>query len=192
MTKVDADLSLELVCAYSCGIMTGFGTVLNRLLPEKERTFTHLPGYSEFDLSVKKAIPDNFAKTLVIFGLGAVGIGAIVGARLSKIHNIIAVDINEAKANLAMEAGATHFLSGGVSTEELVKQIKEISPDKAGANMTLEASGSKIALANAIACLAPRGKCAGVGAPAIGLTIDVDMNAMLANNLTYTGVLLGA
>lgn len=192
MTKVDTDLRLELVCAYGCGIMTGFGTVFNRLLPKKERTFSHLPGYSDFNLAVKQAVPDNLPKTMVIFGLGAVGIGAIVGARLSKIHNIIAVDINEAKSSLALEAGATHFLHGGVSTEELVKQIKEISPDKAGANMSLEASGSKIALANAIACLAPRGKCAGVGAPAIGLTIDVDMNAMLANNLTYTGVLLGA
>jgi aryl-alcohol dehydrogenase len=191
MIKVDSDLPLHLICAFSCGIMTGFGAVVNKLMPPKEKTFNHLPGYSDLKLAPAQAVADTSSKTIVIFGIGAVGVGSIVGAKLAKIDNIIAVDVIPEKESIAKEAGATHYLNGRSSTEELVKQIKEISADGAGANMTLEASGSEVALANAIACLAPQGKCAGVGAPAMGMAISIDMNTMVANSLVYMGVLLG-
>ncbi|UZJ53775.1 hypothetical protein CBS101457_003095 [Exobasidium rhododendri] len=191
MTKVDSDIPLHLVCAFGCGIMSGFGTVLNKLLPAKEKSFSHLPDYATLNLASPESVTDSTEKTIVIFGIGAVGVGAIVGAKLAKIKNIIAVDVIDSKSILAKEAGATHFLNAKMSTEELTKQVKEISADGAGANMSLEASGALIAITNAIACLAPQGKCASIGAPALGQTVAVDINSFVANTTTYMGVLLG-
>ena len=191
MIKVDAGLPLPLLCAFGCGIMTGFGTVLNKLLPAPEKSFSHLPDYASLNLPKVANIADPSPKTIVIFGMGAVGMGAVVGARVAKIANIIAVDMVDERLQLAKEAGATHVISAKLSAEDLLAEIKKISPDGAGANLSLEASGSGAALKNAIECLAPLGKCAGVGAPKPGLTIDIDMNAMVATNRTYMGVLLG-
>jgi aryl-alcohol dehydrogenase len=191
MIKVDDGLPLHLICAFGCGLMTGLGTVINKLLPPKVKTFSHLPDYAELGLPPVQDLADDSPKTIAIFGIGAVGVGAIVGAKLAKIKNIIAVDVIAEKKSIAIEAGATHFVNARVSTEELVKQIKEISYDGAGANMTVEASGSDVALSNAMACLAPLGKCAGVGAPAMGVTHSFDVNNSIACNLTYQGVLLG-
>lgn len=49
--------------------------------------------------------------TVAVFGLGGVGLGVIQGARLAKAGRIIAVDINAAKAGLAMDFGATDFVN---------------------------------------------------------------------------------
>lgn len=81
--KVDDDLPLEKAVLVGCGVPTGWGAAVN--------TANVQPG-----------------QTVVIFGIGGIGINAVQGARLAGAKNVIAVDPLENKREKAMELGATH------------------------------------------------------------------------------------
>jgi aryl-alcohol dehydrogenase len=87
LIKVAADLSLELLAPLGCGLQTGAGTVLNSL-----------------------AVPKG--ASLAVFGSGAVGLAAVMAARVSGAHPIIAVDIVPHRLELALELGASHTIDG--------------------------------------------------------------------------------
>lgn len=82
---VAKDLPLELLAPLGCGLQTGAGTVLNSL-----------------------AVPKG--ASLAVFGSGAVGLAAVMAARISGAHTIIAVDIVPHRLELALELGATHTI----------------------------------------------------------------------------------
>ncbi|MHB1432748.1 MAG: Zn-dependent alcohol dehydrogenase [Streptosporangiaceae bacterium] len=81
--KIAADVPFEIAALVGCGVMTGVGAVINTARIE--------PG-----------------STVAVVGCGGVGISAIQGARLAGAAAIVAVDINEAKRELARRFGATH------------------------------------------------------------------------------------
>lgn len=83
---VDQDVPLEMLAPLACGVQTGVGTVLNYLKP-------------------------NYNNTLVITGVGTVGLSAILGAKLGNCGNIVAIDVNEKKLAMAEEFGATHIIN---------------------------------------------------------------------------------
>ena len=84
---VDPEVDLTLLGPLGCGIQTGSGTVLNRLKPV-------------------------VGESLVVFGCGAVGLSAIMAAKLTGCSQIIAVDIHASRLALAGELGATHQING--------------------------------------------------------------------------------
>lgn len=86
VAKIDAKAPLEKACLLGCGVTTGIGSVLQ----------------------VAKAEPGS---CIAIFGLGGVGLSAIIGARLAKAERIIAIDINPAKFPLARKLGATDCIN---------------------------------------------------------------------------------
>ena len=81
--KVDPDLPLESVALVSCGVATGWGSATNRADVQ--------PG-----------------DTVVVVGIGGIGINAVQGARMAGAKRIIAIDPVEFKREKAMEFGATH------------------------------------------------------------------------------------
>ena len=81
VVKVDKDVDIALLGPLGCGIQTGSGTVLNRLRPE-------------------------FGSSLVVYGAGAVGLSAVMAAKLVGCLNIIVVDIHDNRLELAKELGA--------------------------------------------------------------------------------------
>jgi aryl-alcohol dehydrogenase len=85
LVKVPNDLSLELLAPLGCGLQTGAGTVMN---------------------SLKVSAGESIA----IFGTGAVGIAAIMAARIVGASPIIGVDIKPRRLQLALELGATHVI----------------------------------------------------------------------------------
>jgi aryl-alcohol dehydrogenase len=87
LVTVAKDLPLELLAPLGCGLQTGAGTVLNSL-----------------------AVPKG--ASLAVFGSGAVGLAAVMAARISGSHPIIAVDIVPHRLELALELGATHTIDG--------------------------------------------------------------------------------
>lgn len=169
------------------GIQSGFGTVLNTLLPlAVPRTFAHLPSINDFGIPVStpSAKAPQQPHTLTVFGLGAVGIGAIVAGHLSKtrIQRIVAVDLIESRLELARKAGATHVINAqGKTTEQIVEAVQAASVDGQGSTLCVEATGVPAVLHNAIMSLAPRGRCALVGAPPPGLNIDAEINHLLVS-----------
>jgi aryl-alcohol dehydrogenase len=134
--KVPKDLPLELLAPLGCGLQTGAGAVLNAL---KVR-----PGSS-----------------FVAFGCGAVGLAAVMAARIAGATQIIAVDVNADRLKLAMELGATHTVNA--SDGDPVAKIMGITGK--GADFALECSGRPPVLRQAIDCLGFFGTCGIVGAP---------------------------
>lgn len=97
--KVDDDLPLEAVALVSCGVATGFGSATVRA---DVRT----------------------GDTVVVVGIGGIGINAVQGARLAGAKHVIAIDPIEFKRETAMELGATQSFS---SMEEAFPAVTELT-----------------------------------------------------------------
>ena len=86
VAKIRREAPLEKVCLLGCGITTGIGAVLN----------------------TAKAEPGS---KIAVFGLGGVGLSVVQGAVMAGAEQIIAIDTNERKFELATQLGATHTLN---------------------------------------------------------------------------------
>jgi aryl-alcohol dehydrogenase len=131
VVKLPDAMPLELAGPLGCGIQTGAGAVLNTLRAEA-------------------------GSSIAIFGVGSVGLAAVMAARLAGCARIVAIDINSERLSLAQEFGATHTLNaeGG----ELAARIKGIVPR--GMDYSFENAGQVETYLAAIECLARRGSCA--------------------------------
>jgi aryl-alcohol dehydrogenase len=159
--KVREDLPLEILAPMGCGVMTGAGAVMNSLHPR--------PGAS-----------------IAIFGIGNVGMSAVLAAVVCGCTTIIAVDVNADRLKKAKEFGATHTVNAGEG--DPVETILEITG--AGAQYSLECVGNPKVLRQAVDVLPRLGVCGltGVVPPGteVGLNMDLIMNAR-----TVTGILGG-
>jgi aryl-alcohol dehydrogenase len=86
VVKVPADLPLEVLAPLGCGVQTGAGTVLNCLKPPA-------------------------GSSIAVFGVGAVGLSAVMAAKIAGCATIIAVDVNAGRLDFARELGATHAVN---------------------------------------------------------------------------------
>jgi S-(hydroxymethyl)glutathione dehydrogenase/alcohol dehydrogenase len=105
---------MDVAVLFGCALLTGGGAVLNELQPR----------------------PDQ---SIAIFGLGGIGLCALMTAVSSACHLIIAVDVSEQKLTLARELGATHCINGAMSNA--VADILKLSGGT-GIDFALDASGS--------------------------------------------------
>jgi aryl-alcohol dehydrogenase len=160
--KVRNDAPLEQVCALACGGQTGAGAVLNVMKPR--------PG-------------DGF----VVFGVGAVGLSALLAAKISGCDPIVAVDVHEHRLALARELGATHIINHA-STTDVVGEIRTITGR--GARFTLETSALPAVFREAVDCLMPAGTCVLLGSARKGTEVSFEM-PFLQNGRTVRGVIQG-
>lgn len=137
--KVSKDLPLELMAPLGCGMQTGAGTVLN-------------------SLKVKKG------EGIAIFGTGAVGLAAVMAARVAGADPIIGVDINPARLKLALELGATHIIDN--RSVDVASRINDITGG--GVDYVLEITGDPRMYRQAVSVLRPRGAVALIAAPGGG------------------------
>lgn len=170
LVKVPADAPLELLAPLGCGVQTGVGAVWNVLRPR--------PG-----------------DTVVVTGAGAVGLSAVMAARLTPATRIVAVDRVPERLALARELGATHTVDTSAAPGAdgtgagLAAAVAELTGG-AGANGLVETTGNAGVLTEAISTLAARGTAVIVGAPAFGTTVPLDVNFMLPGR-TVVGLTLG-
>jgi aryl-alcohol dehydrogenase len=160
--KVPNEASLELLGPLGCGIQTGAGAVMNGL---KVR-----PGSS-----------------FAAFGGGAVGLSAVMAARIAGATTIIAADVVPSRLALAKELGATHTVNSRESNP--VEAVRKITGG--GADFTLESSGRPAVLRQAIDALANRGVCGIVGAPALGTEASFDVNGVMTAGKRIIGIIEG-
>jgi len=160
--KVPVDAPLELLGPLGCGIQTGAGAVINSLQV--------IPGSS-------------FAS----FGAGAVGLSAVLAARVAGATTIIAVDVVPSRLALAKELGATHVINS--KEQDPVAVIREITAG--GANYALESTGIPAVLRQGIDSLGPLGAIGVVGAPALGTEAKFDVNELLLGGKTIRGIVEG-
>ncbi|MDE0001376.1 MAG: NAD(P)-dependent alcohol dehydrogenase [Rhodospirillaceae bacterium] len=139
LVPVQGSWAPEMLAALPCGVQTGAGAVFN--------TFGMGPGHS-----------------LVVFGVGPVGLSAIMAARAVGVSPRIAVDINPSRLERALELGATHALDA--SRDDVPRRVREWLPR--GVSHALESSITASALTDAIKCLGQGGKVGIFSAPPPG------------------------
>uniref|UniRef100_A0A673J0J4 Alcohol dehydrogenase 1-like n=1 Tax=Sinocyclocheilus rhinocerous TaxID=307959 RepID=A0A673J0J4_9TELE len=115
VAKIDDDAPLERVCLLGCGISTGYGAAVN--------TAGVTPG-----------------SVCAVFGLGAVGLAAVMGCKNAGASRIFAVDINEQKFEKAKVFGATDFLNPKAYNKPISEVLAEMT--NGGVDFSLECVGN--------------------------------------------------
>jgi aryl-alcohol dehydrogenase len=158
LVLVDPELPLELLGPLGCGVQTGAASVFTALGVR--------PGES-----------------IVVFGVGAVGLSAVMAARVAGASTIIAVDRLESRLELAKELGATHALP---ADDDLVGAIHRIT--NGGAQYTLDTTGAPEVILSAINALRVTGTCGLLGVPLGEMAFNP---GIIALGKTVTGIIEG-
>jgi aryl-alcohol dehydrogenase len=162
VVKVPKDVPLELLGPLGCGIQTGAGAVLN-------------------------AMKVHAGSSFAAFGTGAVGLAAIMAARVAGATKIIAVDVNPARLSLALELGATHAINSRET--DPVEGIRKLT--SGGADFTLECSGRAAVLRQAIDSVGLLGTCGIVGATPQGTEASFNVNDVMIPGRRIMGIVQG-
>ena len=125
LAKVNKDAPLKEVCLLGCGVTTGMGAVLNTA-------------------KVKEGA------TVAIFGLGGIGLSAVIGAAMAKASRIIAIDINESKFELARKLGATDCINPKDYDKPIQDVIVELTDG--GVDYSFECIGNVNVMRSALEC----------------------------------------
>ncbi|MFC3607249.1 NAD(P)-dependent alcohol dehydrogenase [Stutzerimonas tarimensis] len=160
--RVTKEAPLELLGPLGCGIQTGAGAVINSL----------------------KVTPGSSFAT---FGAGAVGLSAVLAAKVAGATTIVAVDVVPSRLELALELGATHVINS--RENDPVAMIREITAG--GANFALESTGRPEVLRQAVDALGGLGCVGVVGAPPLGTTAEFDVNDLLLGGKSIRGIVEG-
>jgi len=125
LAKVNPKAPLEEVCLLGCGVTTGMGAVMNTAKVEA-------------------------GDTVAIFGLGGIGLSAVIGATMAKASRIIAIDINESKFELAKKLGATDCINPKDYDKPIQDVIVELTDG--GVDYSFECIGNVNVMRSALEC----------------------------------------
>lgn len=149
LVKLPEEMPTKLAVLLGCALPTGAGLVFNELKPEVN-------------------------KRIAVFGLGGVGLSALLAARYFEPEMLIAVDVEESKLNLAKELGATHLINAKDKCP--VESIMEITG--AGVDYALEAGGKVETIEQAFESVCDNGgKCIFASHPEEGMKISLEPHA---------------
>ncbi len=125
VAKISKDAPLEKVCLLGCGVTTGIGAVLNTAKVEA-------------------------GATVAVFGLGGIGLSAIIGAVMAKASRIVAVDVNPGKFEIAKQLGATDC----INPLDYDRPIQEVIVDltDGGVDYSFECIGNVKVMRSALEC----------------------------------------
>jgi S-(hydroxymethyl)glutathione dehydrogenase/alcohol dehydrogenase len=125
VAKIREDAPFEKVCYIGCGVTTGIGAVINTAKVE--------PG-----------------ARVVVFGLGGIGLNVIQGARMVGASQIVGVDINPSRRELAEKFGMTDFVNPREVEGDLVPYLVDLT--KGGADYSFECIGNVNVMRQALEC----------------------------------------
>ncbi len=161
--KARKDVPLERLAAIACGGQTGAGATLNVLRPSVGLSFA-------------------------VFGTGAVGLAAMMGAKIAGCAPIIAIDIRDERLELARELGATHTINHSKS-KGVVADINKIV--KGGVDFSVETSALPGVFREAVESLQQGGgQCVLLGSARSGVDVNFEMRNIQRGRLVR-GVVQG-
>ncbi|MEM4381726.1 MAG: zinc-dependent alcohol dehydrogenase family protein [Candidatus Caldarchaeum sp.] len=163
LIKIEGKLPLEKVVVFGCAVLTGVGAVLN--------TARVQPGES-----------------VAVFGLGGVGLSAILGALVVGAHPIVAVDVLDHKLELAKKLGATHVVNA--QKTDVVTAIKELT--SGGVQYAFEAVGNPKVLVQAYNATRRGGMCVTMGLPHPDLKLELQAVSLVVEEKTLKGSYMGS
>jgi len=161
--KIDPGLPPEIAALFGCAVMTGVGAVVNTARVQA-------------------------GQSAVVFGLGGVGLSALLGAALVGAHPLVAVDVVPEKLSLALELGATHALDA--RGNDIVDQVRQATDG--GAHYAFETVGSAAVLGQAYAATRRGGTTITVGLPHPSQTLSIPAVSLVAEERTLKGSYLGS
>ncbi|GKY97514.1 alcohol dehydrogenase [Mayamaea pseudoterrestris] len=125
--KIDSDAPLNKMCLFGCGIATGLGAVWNTCKVEVN-------------------------STVAVFGLGAVGLAVIQGAKMAGASRIIAVDTNPKKFDAALKLGATDCVDSSSIKDKPIQQHIAGTMTPWGVDYTFDCTGNTEVMRAALEC----------------------------------------
>ena len=125
VAKVRTDASFSSICYLGCGVTTGIGAVLWTAKVEA-------------------------GASVVVFGLGGIGLNVIQGARMVGADKIIGVDVNPAREATGRAFGMTHFVNPKEIEGDLVAHLVELTGG--GADYSFECVGNTTLMRQALEC----------------------------------------
>ena len=125
LAKVRADAPFDRICYIGCGVTTGVGAVIN---------------------TAKVQVGD----TVVVFGLGGIGLNVVQGARLAGARMIVGIDLNPGRRATAEKFGMTHFVNPAEVRGEMVPYLVDLTGG--GADFAFECVGNVKLMRQALEC----------------------------------------
>jgi aryl-alcohol dehydrogenase len=141
------DAPLEQLGPLACSGQTGAGAVLNVLKP---------------------AAGDSFA----VFGVGAVGLSALMAAKIAGCDPIVAIDIHDHRLALARELGATHTINHRTCAD-VIGELRKVA--NGGVRHAVETSAVPAVLREAVESLMPAATCVLLGSARKGTEVALEM-----------------
>ncbi|MBN2239649.1 MAG: Zn-dependent alcohol dehydrogenase [Dehalococcoidales bacterium] len=160
LVKVPDDMPLDKAALLSCGVLTGYGAVVNRA-------------------NIKTL------DSALVMGTGGVGLNAIQTAALSGAYPVIAVDILDSKLELAKQFGATHTVNSK-AVEDPIQAVKDITHGR-GADNVFVTVGNAAALKQGFNMCAPRGTTIVIGLVPVKEPINFMVFDFLGGERNITG-----
>jgi alcohol dehydrogenase len=160
--RVPSDLPHEVAALFGCAVLTGVGAVVNSARP-------------------------RVGESVAVFGLGGVGLSAVLGAVVAGAGTIVAVDVIESKLDLARELGATHAVRAG---EDAVAAVREVT--RGGADHVIETVGNAAVLAQAYEATRRGGQTVTVGLPHPQQMLSIAAVTLVAEERVLRGSYLGS
>ncbi len=160
--RVDPELSFEVAALFGCAVLTGVGAVINTA-------------------GVK------LGESVAVFGLGGVGLAAVLGAVSAGANPVVAIDRVPEKLELARELGATSTLLAGPS---IVAEVREATDG--GAHHAIETVGHEAVLAETYAATRRGGSTVTVGLPHPERMLSIPAVSLVAEERTLRGSYLGS
>jgi Zn-dependent alcohol dehydrogenase len=161
--RVDEDLPFEIAALFGCAVLTGVGAVMNS---------AHVQA----------------GESVAVFGLGGVGMAALLGAVAAGAGNVVAVDRIPEKLELARRLGATTVVDATEDTP--VPAVREATDG--GADHAIETVGSELVLAQAYAATRRGGTTVTVGLPHPERMLSIPAVSLVAEERTLKGSYLGS
>ena len=145
VVAIDSSIPMQAAALLGCGVITGTGAVFNRARV-------------------------RVGESVVVIGIGGVGLNALQAARISGASRIVAVDTNPTKATIAGTFGATDFV---VATDTVNADVRDLIPG--GADHVIICTGAAPLVSLAVDMLGPGGQAVIVGFPGGGAQASFDM-----------------
>lgn len=155
---IDKDIPLDVAALVGCSVTTGVCAVTN--------TARVRPGSS-----------------VVVFGVGGIGLNVVQGAVLAGAMKIIAVDLMDSRLEMARRFGATHTINAGGA--DPVPEIKDLT-DGLGADYAFEAIGTAATYEQSVRAIRSRGMAIWIGAPPLE-PLSLDAGAVFWGEKTVMG-----
>lgn len=161
LVKIPQDLGFIEASLFGCAVMCGAGSAL-------------------YSAAIRPG------ESVAVFGLGGVGLAAVLGARSAGAARIIAVDSNPDKRSLALALGATDFASG----DGAAAAVRALVPQ--GVDAALEATGSVEAFEQALDCTRRGGRTVSTSLPEASRAFRFPLSRLVAEARTIRGSYIGS